>query len=120
MNRKLIRPSLSEIQDQMGPRGMPRRKPTPPEQTNAEGFYYIKQMQARTPVVVVLDNGEQIRGVIEWYDKLCIKVHRVNEPNLLIMKSFVRYIYKQQESRNGAKDERPRRQHEVQAESEPE
>lgn len=84
---------------------MPRRKPTPPEQTNAENFYYIKQMQARTPVVVVLDTGEQIRGVIEWYDKSCIKVHRANEPNLLIMKSFVRYIYKQQESKNGVKDE---------------
>ena len=35
MNRKLIRPSLSEIQDQMATR-MQRKKPTPPEQTNAE------------------------------------------------------------------------------------
>ena len=95
MNRKLIRPSLSEIQDQMGARNMQRKKPAPPEQTNAENFYYIKQMQARTPMVVVLDSGEIIRGVIEWYDKNCIKVHRANEPNLLIMKSFVRYMYKQ-------------------------
>jgi host factor-I protein len=101
VNRKLIRPSLSEIQDQMGSR-MQRKKPAPPEQTNAENFYYIKQMQARTPMVVVLDTGEKIRGVIEWYDKSCIKVHRANEPNLLIMKSFVRYMYKQNESKNGS------------------
>ena len=100
MNRKLIRPSLSEIQDQMGARNMPRKKPAPPEQTNAENFYYIKQMQARTPMVVVLDSGEIIRGVIEWYDKNCIKVHRANETNLLIMKSFVRYMYKQTEAKD--------------------
>jgi host factor-I protein len=101
VNRKLIRPSLSEIQDQMGSR-MQRKKPAPPEQTNAENFYYIKQMQARTPMVVVLDTGESIRGVIEWYDKNCIKVHRNNEPNLLIMKSSVRYMYKQAESKDGS------------------
>jgi host factor-I protein len=99
VNRKLIRPSLSEIQDQMGTR-MQRKKPAPPEQTNAENFYYIKQMQARTPMVVVLDTGEAIRGVIEWYDKNCIKVHRANEPNLLIMKTAVRYMYKQSDTRN--------------------
>lgn len=101
VNRKLIRPSLSDIQDQMGGH-MQRKKPVPAEQTNAENFYYIKQMQARTPMVVVLDTGEMIRGVIEWYDKNCIKVHRVGEPNLLIMKSFVRYMYKQADSKNGS------------------
>ena len=100
MNRKLIRPTLSEIQDQFGAR-LHRKKPTPPEQTNAENFYYLKQMQSRTPMVVVLDTGEAIRGVIEWYDKNCIKVHRQNEPNLLIMKSSVRYMYKDSESREG-------------------
>ncbi len=80
---------------------MQRRKPVPPEQTSAENFYYLKQMQSRTPMVVVLDNGETIHGVIEWYDKNCIKVHRANEPNLLIMKSVIRYIYKESESKNG-------------------
>jgi len=81
----------------MGQRGMPRKKPAPPEQTFAENFYYIKQMQARTAMVVVLETGEVIRGVIEWYDKDCIKVHRANEPNLLIFKKSIRYMYKQNE-----------------------
>ena len=93
MNRKLIRPTLSEVQDQMGT-SMVRKKPVPPEQTSAENFYYIKQMQARSRMVVVLEGGEIIRGILEWYDKNCIKVHRHNEPNLLIMKSAVRYMYK--------------------------
>jgi sRNA-binding regulator protein Hfq len=100
MNRRLIRPSLSEVQDQLGAR-MQRKKPAPPEQTNAENFYYVKQMQARTPMVVVLDQGEKIRGVIEWYDKNCVKVHRANEPNLLIMKSCIRFMYKDEETRSG-------------------
>ena len=100
MNRRLIRPSLSEVQDQLGTR-MQHKKPAPPDQTSAENFYYVKQMQARTPMVVVLDQGETIRGVIEWYDKSCIKVHRSNEPNLLLMKSSIRYIYKDGESRSG-------------------
>jgi sRNA-binding regulator protein Hfq len=98
MNRRLIRPTLSEVQDQMGAR-LPRKKPAPPEQTNAENFYYLKQMQARTPIVVVLSGDEVIHGVIEWYDKNCIKVHRPNEPNLLIMKSAIRYIYKANENK---------------------
>ena len=105
MNRKLFRPTLTEIKEQQftrphpaGPQ--PHKKPAPPEQTHAENFYWIKQMQARTPVVVKLDNDEEIHGVIEWYDKNCIKVHRANEPNLLIMKSVIRYIYKQNESKD--------------------
>ena len=118
MNRRLIRPTLSDVQDQLGAR-MQRKKPAPPEQTNAENFYYLKQMQARTPMVVVLDQGETIRGVIEWYDKNCIKVHRTNEPNLLVMKSCIRFMYKDGESRNGGKHEgeSPPSEHQVSEET---
>ena len=96
MNRKLIRPSLTELRDHVGDR-QPRKKPTPPEQTNAENFYYIKQMQSKTPMVLVLQDGEQIHGVIEWYDRNCLKVHRQNEPNLLIYKPSIKYLYKANE-----------------------
>ena len=51
-------------------------------------------------MVVVLDQGETIHGVIEWYDKQCIKVHRNNEPNLLIMKSCIRYMFKESDASN--------------------
>ena len=97
VNRKLIRPSLSEIKDQMPRYGSVPRKRVPPEVTNAENYYYIKQMQSRTPMVVILDQGETIRGVIEWYDKNCIKVHRNDGPNLLILKHVIKYMYKQNE-----------------------
>ena len=52
-------------------------------------------------MVVVLETGEVIHGVIEWYDRNCIKVHRAGEPNLLIMKSAIRYMHKQSESKDG-------------------
>jgi len=98
VNRKLIRPSLNEIKEQMTTR-LPRKKPAPPESTNAENFYYVKQMQSRTPMVVVLQDGEEIRGVIEWYDKNCIKVNRVHEPNLLLYKPNIKYMFKENEAR---------------------
>ena len=80
----------------------PGRKTSPPEQTNAENFYYQKQMQSRTPMVVVLKDGEEIHGVIEWYDKSCIKVNRNGQPNLMIYKPSIKYMYKEAEnSRKG-------------------
>ena len=49
VNRKLIRPSLNEIKEQIAPprRAPLQKKPVPPDQTNAENFYYVKQMQGK-------------------------------------------------------------------------
>lgn len=94
-NRKLIRPSLTEIKESMSsPRRQQQKRPVPPDQTNAENFYYVKQMQAKTPMVIVLRDGETLHGVIEWYDKSCLKVNRNGEPNLLIYKPNIKYMYK--------------------------
>jgi sRNA-binding regulator protein Hfq len=75
------------------------RKGAPPDQTNAENFYYQKQMQSRTPMVVVLSDGEEIHGVIEWYDRSCIKLNRSGQPNLMIYKPSIKYMYKEGEAR---------------------
>ena len=96
-NRKLIRPSLTEMKDQRvpaRPQGRAAKKSRPPDQTNAENFYYLKQMQSKTPMTIVLKDGETLKGVIEWYDKTCLKVNREGEPNLLIFKSNIKYMYK--------------------------
>ncbi len=98
-NRKLIRPDLSEQKRSDQPRAVTRRKQSPPEQTNAEEFYYLKQMAARTPMVVVLTNGEELRGWIEWYDKGALKLNRNAGPNLLILKHSIRYLFKEEELR---------------------
>ena len=49
-------------------------------------------------MVVVLCDGEEIRGVIEWYDKACIKLNRNGAPNLLIYKPSIKYMYKEGEN----------------------
>jgi host factor-I protein len=92
-NRKLIRPSLNEIKDQRVRKDGPK-KSSPPDQTNAENFYYLKQMQSKTPMTIVMKDGETLKGIIEWYDKSCLKVNREGEPNLLIFKSNIKYMYK--------------------------
>jgi sRNA-binding regulator protein Hfq len=48
-------------------------------------------------MVLVLVDGEQLRGWIEWYDKGSIKFHRHSEPNLLIYKHQIRYMFKEEE-----------------------
>ena len=128
-NRKLIRPTLPRVENHgnhnssqmpaqerrerpdrhdrsdrlernerpMGAQG--GKKPAPPEQTNAENFYYQKQMQTRTPMVIVLRDGEQVHGIIEWYDRNCIKINRDSgEPNLMIYKPAIKYMFKESEN----------------------
>ncbi len=101
-NRKLIRPSLARPEgnggNSMERRDRPARKAAPAEQTHAENFYYQKQMQSKTPMVIVLKDGEEVHGYIEWYDKNCIKVTRSGQSNLLIYKPSIKYMFKEGES----------------------
>ena len=123
-NRKLIRPTLNRVaadhahnnhghnhppterrerdRDRDRDRsGAPAKKAPPSEQTNAENFYYQKQMQSKTPMVVVLRDGEEVHGYIEWYDKHCIKLNRSGAANLMIYKPAIKYMFK--EGENGKK-----------------
>ena len=93
-NRRLIRPSFNEMKERTANRKEGPKKTAPPEKTNAENFYYLKQMQGKTPMTIVLKDGEILTGVIEWYDKTCLKVNREGEPNLLIYKSNIKYMHK--------------------------
>ncbi len=105
-NRKLIRPTLnrseardSERRERPQERMTSAKKAPPPEQTHAENFYYQKQMQAKTPMVIVLQDGDSMHGIIEWYDKNCIKVNRSGQPNVLIYKAAIKYMFKASEER---------------------
>jgi len=96
-DRKLIRPSLNQMMERYPSRATGRRKQVPAEQTNAENFYYLKQMQARTSMVVVLVDGTELTGWIEWYDKTCVKLNRTDAPNLLLFKHAIKFMFKEEE-----------------------
>ena len=74
-----------------------RKRTPPPMETNAELFYYKKQIDAHTPMVIVLLDGEEVEGTIEWYDRGALKVNRKSAPNLLLLKRNVKYMYKADE-----------------------
>jgi sRNA-binding regulator protein Hfq len=76
-----------------------RRKVPPPVETFAEVYYYKKQIDSRTKMVVVLQDGEEIRGTIEWYDLDAIKVNRDGSPNIMLPKHSIKYMYKADEGK---------------------
>ena len=126
MNRKLIRTTLAEVKGKAREVPQPRERSNgssrasnegreqrppqqhassvqvkkripPPNETNAEIFYYKKQIDAHTVMVIVLLDGEEIEGTIEWYDRGALKVNRKGAPNLLVLKRNIKYIYKAEE-----------------------
>jgi sRNA-binding regulator protein Hfq len=113
VNRRMYRPGFADLKEpppsrpnnhgNNGP--VPSKKPAPPEVTHAENVYWVKQMQSRTPMVVVLSNGEELHGSVEWYDRDCIKLTRTGAPNLMIFKRYVKYVYKDGEDSAQGGDE---------------
>jgi len=88
------------------PQSRPRKTPFPPAPfrfsanivemdapyRHAELFYLQKQIQAQTPMVIVLEDGEVVEGCIEWYDRNSLKVR--GRWKTLIYKSAIKYMYK--------------------------
>jgi host factor-I protein len=126
VNRKLIRTTLAEVKGKAREVPQPRERSNgssrssndggsqprpaqqhtpvqvkkrvpPPNETNAEIFYYKKQIDAHTVMVIVLMDGEEIEGTIEWYDRGALKVNRKAAPNLLVLKRNIKYMYKADE-----------------------
>jgi host factor-I protein len=69
------------------------RRQAAPETTFREAEYIDRLSKSRTPVVVKLIDGEEIRGWIEYYDKDIIRITRDTQPNLFIYKNRVKYLY---------------------------
>lgn len=119
MNRKLIRPNLAEMKEKEeenrqkttnGKRSQekkPRKEPAKQHSqqnpkkkvplqidTNAEIYYYRKQIESHTPMTIVLQDGEKIEGTIEWYDRDALKIIRKNAPNVLLLRHSIKYMFK--------------------------
>lgn len=67
------------------------------ESSHAEAFYFQKQVQMQTPIVIILEDGERIEGCLEWYDRNAIKVK--GSTRTLVYKAGIKYIYKAAEKR---------------------
>ena len=105
--RKLVRPRLpdSAAPGAIAPRRLRGSAPLARHQSaapllrsataaasQAEAFYFQKQMQTQTPMVFVLEDGERIEGVVEWFDRDTIKVR--NTTRTLIFKRSIKYLHK--------------------------
>ena len=102
--RKLIRPQLPQA-DRRRDTGMHSEDPlthamteahASTESSHAEAFYFQKQIQQHTEMTFVLDDGEEIHGVIEWYDKCVIKI-RAGRRRVLVYKAALKYLFKSSE-----------------------
>ncbi len=99
--RKLIRPHLPPVERRREPvhtedpltHAMISDTHTTPESSHAEAFYFQKQMQQQTEMTVVLEDGEQLQGIIQWYDRCTVKL-RAGRNRILIYKAAIKYLYK--------------------------
>jgi RNA chaperone Hfq len=57
-------------------------------------------MQQQTEMTVVLEDGEQLHGVIQWYDKCVVKL-RVGRNRVMVYKAGIKYLYKASEGHVG-------------------
>jgi host factor-I protein len=63
-----------------------------PEQTFEEAKYLKRLIENATPVRVKMEDGEEVLGIIEYYDQSFIRLTRRGEPNLFIFKHDIKYI----------------------------
>ena len=99
--RKLIRPLLSAVTRRRAPvqaadpltHALVSETHGVPASSHAEAFYFQKQIQQQTDMTVVLEDGEEIHGMVEWYDRCAIKL-RSGRHRVLIYKSAIKYLFK--------------------------
>jgi sRNA-binding regulator protein Hfq len=61
-----------------------------------ESFFFEKQMQLQTPLVVMLDDGEEIAGILEWYDAASLRLRRLQGGRVMVYKHAIKYLHKQE------------------------
>lgn len=99
--RKLIRPQLSatERRRDPSPSGDPLSHALVSDghgaqaSSHAEAFYFQKQIQQQTEMTVVLEDGEELHGTLEWYDRCTVKL-RAGRRRVLIYKASIKYLFK--------------------------
>ena len=63
-----------------------------PEQTFEEIKYLKSLIESGTTVRVKLEDGEEVVGIVEYYDQSFIRLTRTGQPNLFIFKHDIKYL----------------------------
>lgn len=99
--RKLIRPHLTDIERRRDPshsgdplsHAMIGESHGKEASSHAEAFYFQKQIQQQTDMTLVLEDGEEMHGVLEWHDRCALKL-RSGRQRVLVYKSAIKYMFK--------------------------
>ena len=70
----------------------PGKSARAPEQTFEEIKYLKQLIENGTPIRVKMVDGEEVTGVIEYYDQSFIRLTREGAPNLFIFKHDIKYL----------------------------
>jgi sRNA-binding regulator protein Hfq len=62
-------------------------------------------MDAHTQMVIVLLDGEEVIGTIEWYDRSALKINRKDAPNIMLLKHNIKYMFKAEDRDNKESDD---------------
>jgi len=72
-----------------------QRKALLPEKTGLETSYITNLVRKKTPLVVKLTSGQEIRGYIQYYDKKFIRVTCPDGARFFIFKHDIKYFYEE-------------------------
>jgi len=67
-----------------------------PEQTFEETRYLKRLIENATPIRVKMADGEEVVGIIEYYDRSFIRLTRKGLPNLFIFKHDIKYLQEEE------------------------
>jgi hypothetical protein len=68
------------------------------DSTGMEAWYMKQLMTAEIPIVVVLETGEKVRGIVRYYDKDTFSLGPANgSPKIFLRKDGIRYLYEEPE-----------------------
>jgi hypothetical protein len=68
------------------------------DSTGMEAWYMKQLMTSEIPIVVVLDTGEKVRGLIRYYDKDTFSIGPSDgSPKMFLRKESIRYLYEEPE-----------------------
>jgi len=68
------------------------------ESTGMEAWYMKQLMTSEIPIVVVLNTGEKVRGLVRYYDKDTFSLGPADgTPKMFLRKESIRYLYEEPE-----------------------